>query len=206
MPEQSLFPSPERTDERPLLAAVEFEYLPSINDVLAVSRQKFGISTLIRKWLLIAEEKVCRIAKVRGIETEVYVEWVYAGKDRDGNRKTKPVNRERLKTVLLTQPLDIEIHVWRPDSRRTDVHNIFHKSVLDGFVAARLFRVDDTTQVKSLKMVYEGINRDLALTKIERTVRANENALRVARGRKPKRQSARARFRFEFYEAHDEHI
>lgn len=201
MPEATLFPEAPRDESRPLLAAVEFSHLPSINDVLAVSRQKFGISTLIRKWLLIAEERVCKIAKVRGIETETYPETVYAGRNQDGSRKTKEVIRERIKTVLLTQPLDIEIHVWRPDSRRFDCHNIFHKPGLDGFVAARLFVTDDTTQVKSLKMIYEGIDRDLALTKIERTVRANENALRKAKGRKPKRQSTRARFRFEFYEA-----
>jgi hypothetical protein len=78
---------------------------------------------------------------------------------------------------------------------------VFDKPIMDSFVATRLLATDSAKQVKRFSLIYEGINRELALTKVERAVRANENALRVARGRKPKRQSTRARFRFEFYAA-----
>lgn len=183
--------------------AIEFDYLPSINDLLAEARYKFGVSKFIKRWREIAERHVVALAGVNNIETENYLVWVSAGKDKLGNKKTKPEGHTRLKEVLLVRPLAIEIRCWRPDSREYDVHNIFHKPIFDGFVDARLFKTDSVKQVKEVACIFEGVDRALAPTSADRAQRAADIAEARLRNRKVKREPMRARFRVELFELAD---
>lgn len=183
--------------------AIEFDHLPSINDLLAVSRVKFGVSGLIKRWRDIAERHAVALARTNAIAVESYLVYVSAGRDREGRRRTKPEAHERLCEVLLTRPLAIELHCWRPDSRVYDVHNIFLKPILDGLLDARLFKTDSVEQIKDVAFVFEGVDRELAPTTAERERRKQVIAEARARNRKIRREPVRARYRLEFFELSD---
>lgn len=192
---QNLFPEPEQPQPD---AVIEFEFLPSINDMLAAARVKFGIGNLIKRWRTIAEGKAVALARSNDIAVEDYIVWLNRGGKRD-----KPEGHCRLRQVLFTRPLAVEIHVWRPDDHVYDVGNIFHKPIFDGFVDARLILTDSVKQIKEIAMIYDGVDRALALTRDERRARREENARRKLAGRKPLRQPTRARFTFEFFTIED---
>lgn len=200
--EPLLFDVDDGTTPRPRVV-IEFDHLPSINDLLAVSRVKFGVSGLIKRWRDIAEAHAVALAHCNDIPTEDYLVWVSAGRDREGNRKQKAEHHERLREVYLTRPLAIELHCWRPDSRIFDVHNIFLKPILDGLHDARLFKTDSVDQIKDVAFVYDGIDKALAQTRAEREQRKAVIADLRRRGRKIKREPVRARYKLEFFELAD---
>jgi hypothetical protein len=178
---------------------IEFSYLPSWNDLLAVARYKFAVSALIKKWLLCGEDLACTYAVSQGIEIEDWIEMVSAGKGKDGSRKMKPLQRQRLKKTQLTGPLRLELHIWRADSRIFDCHNVCIKPLLDGMREARLFAVDDVNQIKAVSYIYEGIDRGLAQTNAERQQRKDYIAKAKLAEKRVKREPTRARYRLEFY-------
>lgn len=171
---------------------IEFEFLPSWNDLNAISGHIHAKSSFTTRWRLIGEKKVIELARRRGLRTETHIE-IY-GKN---NQFSRP--RERLVLPFFTRPVAIDCRVWRPDARPYDVHNVCLKAVLDGFADARLIIKDDTRYVKQVSYVYEGVDQTLALTKDEKEARATIQRARALRGKPPKRMPTRARFRVEFF-------
>ena len=171
---------------------IEFEFLPSWNDLNAISGHIHAKSSFTTRWRLIGERKVVEFAQRRGLKTETYIE--FYGRD---DQKSRP--RERLVLPFFTRPVAIDCRVWRPDARPYDVHNVCLKAVLDGFADARLIIKDDTRYVKQVSYVYEGVDPTLALTRDERESRALVQKARKLQGRPPKRMPTRARYRIEFF-------
>lgn len=162
----------------------DFEFLPvtadlrikfrlhlSVNDLNSKERWQRGQTVAL--WRQRGADRLIQTAHELNLETVDFAERVT---DNYGNARI--VTGTRLKEFFFTEPVIVVVRFSKAKNTRYDVHNLYIKPVLDGFVDARLLPDDQSEIVRGVFFWYEGVNPALSLSSEELQARANERERR----------------------------
>jgi len=183
---------------------IPFQSMLSINNVLGFGLKWQIARGMVDTWGKNARQRGCEILRARGVALEP-VEIVKEGKPKpmkDGSPGKVPryyTRYERAVETIFREPTGIMVRIWRPNATPYDIHNLFIKPVLDGFVDINILPDDQSEWVPQLGFDFRGVDRDLAFTAVEREARKEFQQERLDKGKKRKPLPVRSRIWFDFY-------